>query len=231
MKSNVNITATVNITVPTLAALRQNRHVLLNIQLPDTAAVQGVIQRERVQALTVLAVTLPDPWRAQQVAETLAPGPRMHQPPCDRLVNMAYTLPEKMAYPLRDAVWHGKDPLHAEALAPDWHTIMGAMADAAVAIQREKGAGLAEYVRHCGQTFAKACAVPPHEEARLAQLGYTACELAFVTLLTTCEYLGAAITKHGMGDGHSLIQAGEAAAEIVERAVQTRIRSLNRTKH
>lgn len=224
-------TITTTVTMPTAAALRQNRHVLLNIQLPDTAAVQAVAPREKAHALAALAFTLPDPWCARQVAETLTPGPRMHLPPCDTLANLAYTLPEKMAYPLRNAVWHGKAPLHAEALTPEWHAIMGAMADAAAAIQREKGADLAEHVRHCGQTFAKACAVPPHEEAVLAQLGYTACELAFVTLLTTCEYLGAAITKFGMGDGQSLIQASEAAAEIVERAVQTRTRSLNRTKH
>lgn len=231
METTVTVTVTTTVTMPTPAALRQNRHVLLNIQLPDTAAVQAAAPREKARALAALVFTIPDPWCALQVAETLTPCPRPHQPPCDTLANLAYTLPEKMAYPLRNAVWHGKAPLHAEALAPEWHAIMGAMADAAAAIQREKGADLTEYVRHCGQTFAKACAVPPHEEAALAQLGYTACELAFVTLLTTCEYLGAAITKFGMGDGQSLIQDSEAAAEIVERAVQTRIRSFNRTKH
>ncbi len=231
MKQKGTAMQTMTATFPTTADIFSGETITLTIN--RRADPLGEITLRRIEALAHLTIegTEPDPWRTMQVADTLQPNEDAQLGRCESLANRYATLPEQMAYPLRDTVWHAKLPLHAEKLAGPWFTMLTAMADAADEIKRETGHDMSADVQRAGNAFTRACAVPPGKEAELAQMGYTACELAITTLLQTCKSLGEAITKHRLGDGLKLCRASEAAYKIVESAIRTRTKGLHLTTH
>lgn len=219
------VTTTVTITTPDHDTFMQSESVLLEYNYPS-GTVSAVIPRDMALATHSLLHTKPDPRRLREVEAALTPGRESTAADhCVSLVNHTrLALADKFAYPVRDSIWHKRQPLHMEHFRTDIDAILTRTADANAQLVRAGGADFSEQLRNLGDHYAKACNRPPSLEALLATTGYTACEVVLLMVFSVCAKMGAAFTAHGITDGRDMVTAAEDARDILHSAIGERTR-------